>query len=167
MSQEPNRTEIMRQPGASPEVLDLTSREYQSLWFSVAKLPWNSLVLVPADEGGSVAHIAKALADIGDNLSVSPVTYIVAHPLDYKQAVQIAAGISVSGWSGGERPLPRSGRVIIAIEPIVTEPFGVAVCQEADATVVCVELGVSGLAASRRTIDLIGREKVTGTFVIG
>jgi len=124
-------------------------------------------VLVPADEGCSVAHVAQALAAIGDHLSVSPVTYMVAHPSDYKSAIQVAAGASSRGWSSDQRALPRSGRVIIAVEPVVVEPFGIAVCQEADATVICVELGTSGLAATRKTLERIGRDHVAGCFLVG
>jgi hypothetical protein len=167
MAQDSQRTDITRKADTSREMLDLSGREYQALWFAVARLPWNSLVLVPADEGSSVAHIAKALAGIGDQLSVAPVTYIISHPLDYKEAIQIATGISNKGWGGEGRPLPRAGRVIIAIEPVVTEPFGVAVCQEADATVVCVEMGRSGVKAARKTLRLIGREHVVGSFLVG
>src|SRR5690242_19894243 len=103
MSQDPSQSAITRQDGAR-ETLDLTSREFQALWFSVARLPWNSLVLVPADEGRSVAHLAKAMAEIGDHLSISPVTHIVAHPIDYKSAIQVAAGASTrAGWGAEQR----------------------------------------------------------------
>jgi hypothetical protein len=147
--------------------LDLSGREHQVLWFALARLPWNSVVLVPADQGGSTAHLALALADIGAQLSIAPVSSIVAQPRDYRTAVQMAAGVSPAGWEGEQVPFPRAGRVIISIEPIVVEPLGVAVVQAADTAVVCVELGRTGLAAARRTVELIGRERVAGCFLVG
>jgi hypothetical protein len=166
MSKDKPETAIALQ-GATKDLQELERREYQALWFAVAKLPWNSLVLVPADDGTSVAHIAQAMAELGDQLGIAPVTHIVAHPMDYKAAIQIAAGVSSKDWGTEHRALPRSGRAIIAIESVIAEPYGVAVCQEADATVICVEQGRSSLAATRKTIELIGREYVTGTFLVG
>ena len=45
-----------RSDGAPP------GREYQELWFSLARLHWASVVLVPVDHGGSTADVATALA---------------------------------------------------------------------------------------------------------
>ncbi len=166
MSRKPTETAIIRQGDASRGPLDLTGRHYQALWFSLAGLAWNSLVLVPADHRGSTAHIARALADIGDQLSVVPVTSVVANHSNYRSAVQIAVGVSGTAWADEERAVPRAGRALISIDSVIDEPLGVAVCQAADATVICVELGRSGLAAVRRSIELIGRDRIVGTFVI-
>jgi hypothetical protein len=63
-------------------------------------------------------------------------------------------------------PMPPVGRAIIAIQPVVDEPLGVEVAQAADAVVLCVQMGKARVPAARRTIDLIGRERVIGAVLL-
>lgn len=176
-----------RDDGASP------TREYQELWFSMARLHWASLVLVPADHGGSAADVATTLAQVGTQLRDTPVTAIVANRIDYASAralaelqprirdgqaspgaIEVAATpvAAVVDERAGHRPIhdappiPPLGRAIIAIQPVVDEPLGVAIAQAADAVVLCVEMGRSGIAAARRTVDIIGAERVIGAVLV-
>lgn len=69
----------------------------------------------------------------------------------------------------GERqaavPLP-SGKLIIAIPSVLTEPLGIAVARAADGVVLTVELGRTRLADAERSAELIGREHLVGTCVL-
>lgn len=60
---------------------------------------------------------------------------------------------------------PRS-RVIISIPPVISEPLGLAATQEADAVVIGVRMRQTRLRNARRTLELIGRERVAGCFVM-
>jgi hypothetical protein len=55
--------------------------------------------------------------------------------------------------------------VIFALQPVVGEPLGAAMAAQADTVVLCVELGRTRAAAARRTIELIGRERVAGCII--
>ena len=177
-------------PGGQPGHSAAPGREYQELWFSLARLAWSSVVLVPADAGTSTAEIAKSLAEVGGSLCEAPVTAIVTDAIDYGSARALAAMQPRLGRGGAWRstvevegceveapprdtqalhtatPLPPSGRAIIAIRPVMDEPLGLAIAQAADAVVLCVELGRSRLAAARRTIELVGADRVIGALVI-
>jgi hypothetical protein len=192
-------------------------RDYQELWFRLARIPWASLVLVPADSGTSVAEIATSLAEVGTSLRDTPVTAIVADTIDYESARALSemqprltngsayratvnveadavdpepreapgphapgahsAGSPTAGSrAAGSRsradgspaatPLPPSGRAIISINAVVDEPLGIAIAQAADAVLLCVEMGRSRIGAARRTIELIGQERMIGALVI-
>jgi hypothetical protein len=70
---------------------------------------------------------------------------------------------------GGE-PLvaaPEAGRLVIAIPAVLSVPLGLAVVEEASAVVLCVERGRSRLADVRRTVELVGRERIGGCFLVG
>ncbi len=122
---------------------------------------WNSVVLVPADEGGSTASLARSLADVGRWLKDGSVTlFIMSDPLDYASATQI-----VAPRTGQVRLELPPERVIVAVQPVVVEPLGLAVSQSADAVILCIEMGRTRLAAARRTIELIGRERIAGCFL--
>ncbi len=47
-------------PGASSPALPM-----QQLWFSIQRLPWASLVLLPADPETSAQDVGKALHEVG------------------------------------------------------------------------------------------------------
>ncbi len=165
--------------------------EFQELWFSMARLPWASLVIVPVDPGASAASVATALADVGTRLRDAPVTAIVANRMDYGSARTLAdlqprlrgdrlalpsvevearpvdpAAPPSNGSSHMAAPVPPIGRAIIAIQPVVDEPLGIAVAQAADAVVLCIEIGKTRLPAARRTIDLIGADRVIGAVLV-
>lgn len=62
--------------------------------------------------------------------------------------------------------VPPTKRIILAIPPVVTEPLGLAAMQHADVVIVCVEAGRTQLAHARRTVELIGRDRVSGCFLM-
>jgi hypothetical protein len=157
---------IVRSPGTALRA-HTPSREVQELWFGLARLHWTSLVLVPADEGESAAALATSLAEVGRRLRDAPVTFmILADPIDYASAGKVIAAVASSRRNGNAPPLEPSGRVIAAIQPVVVEPLGLAVTEAADAVVLCIELGHTGLAAARRTIELVGRDRIVGCVTV-
>lgn len=172
------------------------SREIHELWFKLSRRPWRSLVLVPTDPGMSVAEFATALAQVGTKLHDNPVTAVVAEEMSYDSArrlsdvhgliadgasrwllgaIEAEAKITLAPAVEGEesapparapRPVSHYGQVIIAVRSVLEEPLGVAVAQAADAVVLCVEMGRSRLPSARRTLELVGPERVLGTFLV-
>ncbi len=176
--------------------------DYQEIWFALERNEWSSVVLVPADAGGSAAAIATALADVGRQLRDNPVTAIVADVLDYNSARVLAdlqqhaqqsrrgrvvdieaVGPSHREDAGQETPptapgspaaapshdarmMPPAGQVIVAIQPVVVDPLGVAVARAADAVILCIELERTRLESARRTIDLIGADRIGGAILV-
>jgi hypothetical protein len=147
---------------------DGAGRDYQELWFALSRRPWRSVVLVPTEVGASAAAIATSLSEVGRRLRETPVTFfIVADPLDPTSAGRLASQLASGNVS--ETPPPPDqppGQVIVAIQPVITEPLGVAIAQAADLAVVCLEMGRSTTASVRRTLELLGRERVAGCILI-
>jgi hypothetical protein len=165
-------------------------REFQELWFALGRTDWRSVVLVPADPDRSAAGVATALARVGRQLHELPVTlFIMEKPADYWPAVQIVnSAASADGGDGSPPPSQaeyasamqavaavtasgpggarsETGKVIVAIQPVVLEPLGLAVTRVADAVVLCVEMGRTRLSAVKRTVELIGRNRISGCFL--
>lgn len=183
-------------PGGLPARADgePPGREFQELWFSLARLHWASLVVVPVDHEGSAAELAQSLAQVGTRLRDTPVTAIVANRIDYASARALAdlqprlrddrrwpapvevearpVAVAAAGTPTPMRPvrdaalMPPLGRAIIAIQSVLDEPLGVAVAQAADAVVLSIEPGKSRQRAVRRTVDLIGAERVVGCVLV-
>jgi hypothetical protein len=82
-------------------------------------------------------------------------------PIRNDQAMQ-----TVPSQGEGGSMVASGARLIISIPPVVAEPLGLATAHNADLVVVCLELGRTRLASARRTLDLIGRDRVAGCFLI-
>ncbi len=134
------------------------SRDYQELWFTLARQPWRSAVLVPAEPGLSADDLATALAGIGRRLGFTQVSSHVAEQLDFNTVGGLTAKVSSATQDAAQ--------IIVAIPPVVVQPLGVAVARAADAVVLCVALGQTPSAQVARTIELVGRERIRGAVVI-
>jgi hypothetical protein len=142
-------------------------RDIQEIWFALARRQWRSLVLVPADEGGSAAAIATSLADVGRRLQDAPVTFfLMASPLDYASAAKIMAAFASTRQGSGALTVASTGKVIVAVQPVIAEPLGLAVTEAADAVVLCIEMGRAHLSAARRSIELVGRDRIAGCLLV-
>ncbi len=146
--------------GSAARAAGSPDRQCQELWFALAQRKFASVVLVPADEGGSAERIATSLAEVGKWLRDDAVSAIVGHPLDNESAMRIAAIVSLTRQSGAPVEL------IVAVQPVLVEPLGLAVVRAADAVILCIEMGRTRLAAVRRTIELIGRERIAGCLLV-
>lgn len=178
---------------------DADEKSYQELWLTLARSDWASMVLVPADPGGSVERLAHGLAAAGKRLSPDPVTAVSPSSLEYGTAMALAAMPSfvsrrrlpgASGWPTVDAPPPvarevnaedaapasppvgqalalsSAARLIISLPAVVSEPLGLATTQAADVVLICVELGRTRLADARRTVQLIGRDRVAGCLLL-
>jgi hypothetical protein len=143
--------------------VDAPTKETQQIWFMLARSRWKSLALIPADEGGSTAALAAALAEVGRQLREGAVTALQLPRLDYITASGIADAIAAAGRGEG---VPENLQVIIALPPVLDDPLGVAIAHAADAAVLCVEMGKTRLGSARRTIELVGRERFVGSVLL-
>ena len=175
-------------------------RQFQELWFTLARREWRSIVFVPADPSFSTEPLARSLADVGNRVSELPVTAITVRELEYGTALALAELqqradrepspdeertplIEVASrvvdtpppeWNVAPGSRPRiealarapAARLVIAIPAVITEPLGLAAAHQADAVLVAIELGHTRIADVRRTIELIGRERIVGAFLV-
>ncbi len=65
-------------------------KRYQQLWLGITRRTWRSIVLVPADPGGSAAEVARCLAAVGKELCEVPVTAIALSSLEYGSTLALA-----------------------------------------------------------------------------
>ena len=144
----------------------VSSRQYQELWFRLARTHWRTLVLVPADDGGSATEIATSLAQVGRILHES------VSVVDFKDVLDSGMfdARTNDSTSPFARPVLRAadrpGKLIAALLPVVSEPLGLTMATAADVVVLCVELGHARRRAVQRTIELVGRERIAGCILI-
>ena len=176
LSSRPGTPQTM-QTGQSP-LLDpgrvLPSREVAELWFSLLRTKWTSLVLVPAHAGGSALPLAKQLCNVGSLHRGRAPRLISAEGMGLSEIAQITIDMTRgSSWTmsgssvgAGGHDVAESGLVIVALEPIVSNPLGTAIALSADAVLLCIETGVTTLESARHTIEQIGAERFIGSVML-
>lgn len=127
-------------PGAQAEAWSLALRQ-----------DWRSLVLVPADSGSSAMEAARALAQTGH------LDLIAAKAIDSLASQRVAREIA---------KYAKRGRVVVAIDPVVSNPAGVQLAHQVDAILLCITMGRTDLASARRTIQMIGRQHLIGCVTL-
>jgi hypothetical protein len=139
--------------------------DLQELWFRTLQYEWSSLVVVPTHESCSAVEIARALGDMAALHYGKPITQIVASELDIGGTAELVTAMVVRDPEGTQADprRPWYGRnIVVAIDPVVVNPAGVAIVLAADAALLCVKLGHSRLDETQRTIDLVGRDRFIG-----
>jgi len=150
------------------------SREVAELWFSLLRTKWTSLVLVPAHAGGSALPLAKQLCNVGSLHRGRAPRLISAEGMGLSEIAQITIDMTRgSSWTmsgssvgAGGHDVAESGLVIVALEPIVSNPLGTAIALSADAVLLCIETGVTTLESARHTIEQIGAERFIGSVML-
>ncbi|HTP30288.1 MAG TPA: hypothetical protein VMK12_32110 [Anaeromyxobacteraceae bacterium] len=130
----------------------------QQLWFATLRSPWSSLAIVPAHPGCRAREIAQALTEVGTAHTGKPVRLVGAEQIELKQSADLIHEIESQVLAGT--------RVIVALDPVVQNSAGIAIALAADAVLLAVVLERGDLASARRTVDLIGSQRIIGSVVL-
>jgi hypothetical protein len=121
---------------------------------------------------------ALALADLQQHVERERVTRTAQTvPAENARPAAEAAPRGVEGAPPGDGAAPApaateaivpipAARLIISVPPVVTEPLGLTAADEADAVVLAVRMNHSQMREVRRTIELLGRDRITGCFLM-
>lgn len=140
----------------------------QELWFATRRRNWKSLVLVPASPGRSAFPLANALGETGEFISRSPVHVINAEGMDLDQVTSVATDLSgaAARSAGGASERGNQRSTIVSIDAVTANPLALGIALAADAVLVCIELGGTNLDVARRTIEMIGRDRIVGSVLL-
>ena len=147
-------------PGLSSPALPM-----QQLWFSIQRLAWASLVLLPADPETSAQAVGKALHEVGRLTMGERLRMLDA------RGVQLPATAPLILDMSGASPVRQAGpewseRVLVLIDSVIAQPSGIPIALAADAVVLCLTLGKTPTAAARETLKLIGAQRFAGCIII-
>jgi len=158
---------VRRSPTVLGRPRDRRDLDVEGLWFTLARIPWRTLVFVPADESASAIEIAAALADVGRRLRAGPVTFLLlSGTLDFAAAGKIVQAMGGKRAPAGPPEQRGEGRLLIAIPSVVNEPLGLAVTEVADGIVLCIKRGQSKVREAERTVELVGRDRILGALML-
>jgi hypothetical protein len=143
----------------------IPSLSMQQLWFSLQRLEWSTLVMVPADREMSAMDIGRPLYEVG-RLAMGDKLRL----LDAREVNVTRTAALILDMTGGSSPraggTPFSDRVLVIIESILSHPSGVPVALAADAAVLCVEMGKTSISAARETLQILGAQRFVGCITL-
>ncbi len=132
--------------------------QWPTVWFAIAQHPWNSLVLVPADERMSVLPMARALMEAARLYEERPVSIIEAEDAAPSDVRAITANVRDYALQGQ--------RIIVAVRcPLVSHP-ATPIARACDAAILLVPLGQTKLASARQVIATVGHTAFLGAFTV-
>jgi hypothetical protein len=107
--------------------------------------------VVPAHAEDSAVNVARALAKIGE------VDFIDGEDVTPSSSTQVTQDMLAQATRG---------RVVVALDPVVSNPAVLPIVLAADAALICITLGQTEIASARRTVELIGRERFIGCVTV-
>jgi hypothetical protein len=126
--------------------------EFRNLWFAIVRHEWSALAVLAAHAGRpSALIVARALAEIGGIQLISAEGVTPASSTRITQEMLICAA---------------RGRVVVGLDPVVSNPAGLTVALAADAALLCVALGETDIASARRTLEMVGHDRFIGCVAL-
>ena len=137
-----------------------------ALWFAVQTRPWLSLAILPAGPGESALAVAHALYDTGALVSGGPIRLLDARAVTLATSASFIVNMSSLVSAPGERRTGGTQRALVVLSSVLEQLAGVPIVLAADAVVLTLTLGKTTLDSARRTVELVGAERVLGTILV-
>jgi hypothetical protein len=134
------------------------SPDLERIWLAAHSLEWRSLALVPASEGISVIELAHAISALG--LSHRGESIGVADLRDVPLP-RVRGHIEVVRWH-----VNHGERVILALRSTFENIATIPLVRVADRAILCVALGLTGIAQANQTVEHVGRDRFIGTVIL-
>jgi len=132
--------------------------DWQHLWFSLQSTQWSALAVLPADCGINVQGVAEALVNVGQKSGAADVTLVNGIGVPFNDIQGLVEVI--------ERNKRHGTQVIVACDHLEDSPATLALTRAASGALLVVRLGQSRIAAVRKTVEAVGRERVISSVTL-
>jgi hypothetical protein len=138
----------------------------QQLWFSIQRLQWASLVIVPADGNSSAIDFGKPLYEVGKLAMGDRLRLLDARDVKLDRTAPLILDMTGASKPHAAGSQQWSERALVMIESVLATPSAIPIALAADAAVLCVELGKTSLAGARETIQILGTRRFLGCITL-
>ena len=144
-------------PAVNPLSSPRPDREWQRLWFSLRAYEWRSLAILGIEGASQAEQAAQRLIAVAFEDEKTPVAEINALGMSYQEAIGVASTLQLAG-----QPL-----TLVTCDAPDVNPAMIPIVQAVTGIVVVVRLGETRLDAVKRTLDVVGRDKILATVTVG
>jgi hypothetical protein len=138
-----------------------TDPDWQRLWLTLDRMPWQTLALVPGGPGAAMdftLSLAVTLSRTGMSHVGAPILVADGTQVPLDQLNPFLADVRAC-CDGGER-------VLIALASVTESPTTAAMAKSADGAVLCVMLGQMRSSHTNQTVKAIGASKFFGSVIV-
>ena len=138
---------------ATPEPLPwvgIPPLSMQQLWFSLQRLEWATLAVVPADGHSSALDFGRPLYEVGRLAMGEKLRLLDARDVKLNRTAPLI--LDMTGANNPGNGTQWSERALVMVESVLTQPSAVPLVLASDAALLCLELGKTSLAAARETL---------------
>lgn len=161
--------ELATETSAAPESAEGSTGvppvSMQQLCFSIQRLPWSSLVVVPAVRGMSAMNFAQQLCNVGRLALGEQLRMLDARDLQLTRTAPLVLDTTASAQVPDEEG-ESSERVLVVIDSVLTHASGIPIALAADGARLCIELGKTALCAVEETSQLLGPQRSIGCVTL-
>ena len=162
----PTLVRVNEEPSADAPIWSgIPPLSMQQLWFSLQKLQWSSLLILPAGPDWSSLDFGRPLYQVA-RLAMGPrVRLLDARGVKLTRTAPLI--LDMTGASPDRASGSESGeRVLVLLDSVLSHPSGVPVGLAADAAILCIELGKTTLAHAQETLRLVGAQRFVGCVTL-
>lgn len=142
------------------------SLSMQQLWFTIQRLQWASLVVVPADGSSPAEDFGRPLYEVGKLAMGDRLRLLDARDLKVDRTASLILDMTGANRPHNAGSREWSERVVVMVESVLTVPSAIPVALAADAAILGIELGKTSLASARETISLVGAHRFLGCVTL-
>jgi hypothetical protein len=157
----PTLVRVNEEPSTDVPIWDgIPPLSMQQLWFSLQRLQWSSLLILPASPESSAMDFGRPLYQVA-RLAMGPrVRLLDGRGVKLTRTAPLI--LDMTGASSDRGAASEGDRVLVLLESVISHPSGVPVALAADAAVLCVDLGKTTLAHAKETLRLVGAQRFVG-----
>lgn len=138
----------------------------QQLWFTIQRLQWASLVIVPADGNSSAEEFGRPLYEVGKLAMGDRLRLLDARELKVDRTASLILDMTGANRPHNAPSREWSERVLVMVESVLAVPSAIPVALAADAAILGIELGKTSIAGARETISLVGAHRFLGCVTL-
>lgn len=137
---------------------DLERVQHHEQLLGCVRGDWRSLVVLPAQPGVSAYAVADALVSTSNQVRAVRATLLPAERVEPARVSQVIVEMIDRVHAGGV--------VVAVVGSVLEHPETMPLLMAADAVLLCVYLGRTGIDEARRTVELVGRERFLGAVTV-
>ena len=131
--------------------------DWQRIWLATQKRPWQTLAVVPADDGMSTHEVSTIIAALGQHNG---------EPMGFADLRDVSLGsvtdvLDKMAWHVG-----RGDRVVLAMRSTRENLATIPIARAADAVMLCVTLGATPIEVVEEAVHHFGKERFLGSMLV-
>src|SRR6185312_7003214 len=131
--------------------------DYQRIWMRVASRDWQTLAVVPVEDGISTVDVANLIVALGASYGES-IGVFDFRDVRMNRALDVIKAV--------EQQIERGERLVFATRSIRQNMATIPLARATDGAILCVSMGSTSMRLAGETIEQIGKDRFLGSLLV-